>query len=274
MALNKNTVKQAQCAIDDIRYQLDNYSKIIRLMNKNTFAYHVYNYQSKVNSPIMAMCFIFNDHFDVNIIDFKEVVALMKESDEYLSDRSSDTKKYPKVPIFFYKYMKGFWERALSKLQEKWKPDPLDLAVLTVEYQREQNYSVYWSVNLMKLFFGASKQKETLKDLVSDAQKILDDGDSIKRPQDFHWLLGISMGGYLNALRLKEDVEWQLRSQYSFLYQKHKNSADNKIKKSVKDAVNNVSKPITFTPNEILILKYKNEADYIKKSTQKIIKNL
>lgn len=265
------TVKELKSSINATIAEVENFQKEIDAMSKESFAYYVYNYQSRVNIPMLAMAAIYNDKFNTSLSSYKEVVELMESSDERLKEVAADTEWYTEVPIFFYRYMKYFWEKALLELQLSWEPDPLDLAIMITEYQREQQYSIYWPFNVIKMFYGTTKPNDILNSLVLEAREVLDDGDSVKKGTEFYWLLAISMGSYLNGLRLTEAVEYKLKRDYSLLYQNYRKSADNKIKKA---ATGKTIKAIKFNKDELVVLRFKNENNFIKKCVRTVIERL
>lgn len=277
MTYKKKTAKQAKDILKNLKYEVKDFKRQIESLSQKSFAYHLYNYQSTVGIPFMALTKIFNARFGTNLTDFQDVIALMKTSDEFIADNEGDEPSYPKAPIAMYLYMKAFWDRQLLTLKNDWNIDSLDLAIMIIEHQRDANYSPMWSNHLLRKVTTPEISRDEANKILNQAIEVLDNGDSVKQPAEFFWLLTVNTAVYLNELRLKERVEQCVRSNCMTIYRTYRTSADNKLSKlaskSLTKAGDGTAKgsDIKFSKDELLVLKVKGEKQFIAKTLKEVL---
>lgn len=270
-------------SIDEIIASVTDYPVVISGMNKSDYAYHIYQYIDLVNAPLMVLPAMFNYRFNTDLKDHQEVIDLMKLSELHIGSNETDgyAGTYSR-PVAIYMYMTDFWQQALPKLQKHWVISPERLIRLIVDAQHRNNYSAGWSYHLADFFYSEIESYFDLGEgfdissLVVVEERAYRDAMKIDYPQEFLWLMAINMGLYLNKIRSKAHVERELTACYRNLYQIHKKSADKKIgvalKKNPKSKIESL--PVNLTANEMIVLRYKDENDYSKKATQRVIDRL
>lgn len=130
----------------------------------------------------------------------------------------------------------------------------------------------------MSNFYKGDKALTDIKTIMSDARSIVEDGDSVKQPKEFHWLLAINMGSFLNTKSVNDMVNRKIFHAYESLYDVHKASANKKIKRGIKGLASNKNKEetvsIVFTENELKALQAKSGFDYATESSKIIINEI
>lgn len=272
-------------SIDALIASVANYKAAINAMSKSDYAYHIYKYASRVNAPFMVLPSMFNYRFGTELTDFTEVVDLMKSSSLYAADNTineAGEKGCYSRPVCIYLYMRDFWQQALPKLQANWEVEPDYLIRLIVDAQHRNNYSAGWSYHLAELFYAeidAYNEFDEALDigsLISIEDRAYREDMTIDYPQEFLWLTTISMGLYLNTIHLKSHVEQDLTKSYRTLYGIHKKTADAKMNKLLKPKTKSKKsvEPVNLTANEAIILKHKDENDYVKKAVKRAVKRM
>lgn len=278
MVAKAKTAKQLNAIIDEQVELISNYSQHIKKMNQEMFAYYLYHYMEKVNIPPLSLVIIFNDRFGTEVTDYREVVEYAKSYDAQVNDNDDDKKTYVVIPVVFYIYMENFWREAMLKLKNEWQVDSLDLAIMLVEAQISNGYADGWSYHLMSSFYKGDKALTDIKTIMSDARSIVEGGDSVKQPKEFHWLLAINMGSFLNTKSVNDMLNRKIFHTYEGLYDVHKASANKKIKKGIKELASNKNKEetisIVFTESELKALQAKSGFEYATESSKAIINKI
>ncbi|WP_296210709.1 hypothetical protein [Psychrobacter sp. UBA3480] len=275
MATKAKTAKQLNAVIDEQVELISNYSQHIKKMNKEMFSYYLYHYMEEMNIPPLSLAFIFNDRFGTEVTDYREIVSYSKSYDAQVNGDSNDKEVYAAIPVVFYIYMENFWREAMLKLKSEWQVDNLDLAVMLVESQIANGYANGWAYHLISAFCKGSMEPKEIKTIMSDARSIVEDGDSVKQPKEFHWLLAINMGSFLNTKRMSNMLNQKVFNAYEGLYDVHKSSANKKIKKGIKELDSNKNKEdvisIVFTANELKALQATSAFEYATENSKATI---
>lgn len=275
MATKAKTAKQLNAVIDEQVELVSNYTQHIKKMNQEMFSYYLYHYMDEMNIPPLSLVFIFNDRFGTEVTDYREIVAYSKSYDAQVNGDNNEKEVYAAIPVVFYIYMENFWSAAMLKLRSEWKVDSLDLAIMLVESQDANGYADGWVYHLLSSFYKGAMASKEIKAIISDARSIVEDGDSVKQPKEFHWLLAINIGSFLNTKRMSNMLNQKVFNAYEDLYDVHKSSANKKIKKGIKELDSNKNKEevisIVFTANELKALQAKSGFEYATESSKATI---
>lgn len=263
----KASKNKPQKTIDTLT-SLSTYKQEVEKMGRGEFAYHINNYQYKMNIELYWLAHIFNKRFDENSLSFMEVRELAALSKLGLADAKRDEKVYPKIPFSIFLYMQDFWEKELAELQDTWKVDPLDLAIMAVEEQESSKYQAGWTYHILKSILGDLHDRAGYEALIDEARDVIDDGDSVKIPQQFGQLLTINLTMFKNKMRIDDEIDHELRSVNIDIYQENHKSATAKLKKgltslkSKKSTAKSIA--VELTADELSVLTAKSMEHYLK----------
>lgn len=275
MVAKAKTEKQLNAIIDEQVELISNYSQHIKKMNKEMFSYYLYHYMDEMNIPPVSLVFIFNDRFGTEITDYREIVAYSKSYDAQVNSDNNNKEAYATIPVVFYIYMEKFWREAMLKLKKEWQVDSLDLAIMLVESQIANGYANGWVYHLISSFYKSEIASKEIKTIISDARSIIEDGDSVKQPKEFHWLLAINVGSFLNTKRMSNTLSQNIFRAYESLYDVYRSSANKKIKKGSKELDSNKNKEdaisIVFTASELKALQATSAFDYATENSKATI---
>lgn len=263
----KTSKDKPQKKIDTLT-SLSTYKQDVEKMSQGEFAYHINNYQYKMNIELYWLAHIFNKRFNENSLSFMEVVELASSSELGVADAKRDEKLYPKIPFSIFLYMQDFWDKELTDLQDTWKVDPLDLAIMAVEEQESSMHQAGWVYHILKSVLGDLHDRAGYEALIDEAREVIDDGDSVKVPQQFGQLLTINLTMFKNKMRIDDEIDHELRSVNVNVYQENHKSATAKLKKGLTSLKSKKSTAKTIavelTADELSVLTAKSMEHYLK----------
>lgn len=261
----KNVKEKLSAVLDE----LSNYKEKMECLSREDFSYYLSQYQYKMDLPLLWLPKIYANIFADEKLSFEDILVLAKNTP--LADKHKETGWYYQLPLFFCLYMEAFWDNQIDELKGQWNVDPLDFAIMTIEYQQQSSYAHGWAYHTINSVLDISSTK--IEDLLHEANEVLEDGDSVKVPVQFHTLLTINKATYLNKKRIKEASDDVFKHCCAGFYKHYMIAGQDKLKKALKKLG---TKPdpkklvdVSLSVSELTALTAKSEHDYVKRQTRK-----